>query len=364
MSKYNLIKNGIWLSFSDNLGSGIFLPEGEKLVITTNGQTLVDVVMEQVERQENDWPWVSLYCSIYKSGIPAKIGMANSLALIWSSDNGSNLILKMDTINSVSGKKNVYSTILPAAIEPVSVLVAIGDIVNAEGNPLSEKEEVIGFSFYNEFPREGGRARIKIEEFFLLGFKSPDNRIAELYKKMDLGHMAIELLNCHFVFEFLTKHNITRTLEVGLGEGASAMAIMSATGQQHTAIDPLTFCTKGIDNMKAIGMLEQLRLCKSLSQFALPKLCEANEKFQFSFVAGGCKFEDFFNDFTYLSQMTEMGGYIMIPDNELPSMPTLIRYIAANRPDFIAVETPEYYKICLWQKVTDDNRDWDHHVNF
>lgn len=364
MDKYNVIKNGNWLSFHDNFGSGVFLPEGGDLVTARNGQARIDIVMEQVGKPENNWPWVSLYCSIYKSGIPAKIGKHNNLALTYASDNGANLILRMDTINPASGKKFAYSSRLPAAIELVSLLVPIENIVNDQGNPLSDNEEVIGFSFYGDFPHEGGKSRIRIEDFSLLGFKSPDNKIAEFYKKMDLGHMAIELLNCHFVFEFLTKHNITRTLEVGLGEGASAMAIMSATGQKHTVIDPLTFCIKGIDNLNAIGFFDQLRLFETLSQFALPRLCKSNEKFQFSFVAGGCKFEDFFNDFTYLSQMTEMGGYIMIPDKDLASVPTLIRYIATNRLDFVAVETPEYSNICLWQKVADDKRDWDHHVDF
>ena len=237
-------------------------------------------------------------------------------------------------------------------------------MLDEAGGCIAANEEVLGFSFYVNFPAEGREARLKIDEFAVLGFRAPVNRVEEYYTSMDLGHMAIELSNCHYIFEFLAKHKITRTLEIGLGEGASAMAILTATGTMHTAIDSLIYCTKGPGNLKKIGCFERLRLLKSLSHIALPKLCDVEEQFQFTFIAGGCRFEDFFIDFAYASHLTEMGGFIMMPDKELPAMPAMIKYIAANRPDYIALPTPAYSNMCLWQKVADDKRGWIDHVEF
>lgn len=364
MDSYNILKNGNWLSFCDAFGSGVSAPDAGSLITSRAGQSIVDVVVHQVACHGDDWPWVSINSAIYKSGISAKVFASHQLALRYCVSHGAGLILKMETVHVTTGDKRIYSCTQPAARDLVSVIISLEEFVDDKGKFISEHEEVLNFSFYVAFPQEGGEARLKIEEFTLLGFSSPDNRVAEFYQKMDLGYMAMELLNCHYIFEFLAKHKITRTLEIGLGEGASAMAILTATGEKHTAIDSLIYCTKGPDNLKAIGCFDRLRLLKSLSHIALPKLCDLEEKFQFTFVAGGCRFEDFFIDFTYASHLTEMGGYIMMPDKELPAMPAIIKYIAANRPDYVAVDTPEYSNICLWQKVAEDNRGWTDHVEF
>jgi hypothetical protein len=361
---YNILKNGNWLSFCDALGSGISFAEQRNLVRTHDGKSIIDVVIHQVARQGQDWPWVSLNGSIYKSGISAKINKFHRLALTCCVSTGSYVILKMETISLVSGEKQVYSCSLPVVSNLINAVISLEDMRDDKGNAIDEQEEVLGFSFYVDFPQEGGEARVRIDEFAVLGFSSPENRVAEFYDKMDLGHMAIELPNCHYIFEFLAKHKITRTLEIGLGEGASAMAILTATGQVHTAMDSLIYCTKGPENLKTIGCFERLRLLKSLSHIALPKLCDVEESFQFTFVAGGCRFEDFFIDFAYASHLTEMGGYIMMPDKELPAMPAMIKYIAANRPDYISLQTPEYSNMCLWQKVAEDKRGWIDHVEF
>lgn len=364
MDSYNILKNGNWLSFCDAFGSGVSVADAGSLITTRAGKSIVDIVIHQVAQHGQDWPWVSINNTIYKSGISAKVLSSHQLALRYSASHGSGLILKMETLCVATGDKRIYSCTQPVTHDLVNLIISLKDFVDDKGNFISEQEEVLGFAFYVVLPQEGGESRLTIEEFTLLEFSSPDNRITEFYQKMDLGYMAMELLNCHYIFEFLAKHKITRTLEIGLGEGASAMAILTATGQMHTAIDSLIYCTKGPDNLKAIDCFDRLRLLKSLSHIALPKLCDLEEKFQFTFVAGGCRFEDFFIDFTYASHLTEMGGYIMMPDKELPAMPAMIKYIAANRPDYVAVDTPEYSKICLWKKVAEDKRGWSDHVEF
>lgn len=364
MDSYNILKNGNWLSFCDAFGSGVSSADIGSLITSYAGKSIIDVVIHQVARQGQDWPWVSINSAIYKSGIPAKVLSSHQLALRYSVSHGTALILNMESLHVTTGNKRVYRCTQPVTRDLVSLTISMEDFIDDAGNFISEQEEVLGFSLYVGFPQEGGESRVRIEEFTLLGFNSPDNCVGEFYQKMDLGYMAMELLNCHYIFEFLAKHKITRTLEIGLGEGASAMAILTATGQMHTAIDSLIYCTKGPDNLKAIGCFDRLRLLKSLSHIALPKLCDLGEKFQFTFVAGGCRFEDFFIDFTYASHLTEMGGYIMMPDKDLPAMPAIIKYIAANRPDYVAVDTPDYSNICLWQKVTEDNRGWSDHVEF
>ena len=260
MDSYDILKNGNWLSFYDAFGSGVSVTDAGSLVTTRAGKSIVDIAVYQVARHGQDWPWVSVNSAIYKSGISAKVLSSHQLALRYSVSHGSGLILKMETLCVATGNKRIYSCIQPVTRDPVSLIISLEDFVDDQGNFISAQEEVLGFSFYVDFPQEGGESRLKIEEFTLLGFSSPDNRIAEFYQKMDLGYMAMELLNCHYSVEFRAKHKITRTLEIGLGEGASAMAILTATGQRHTASDSLIYCTKGPDNLKAIGCFDRLRL--------------------------------------------------------------------------------------------------------
>lgn len=361
---YDLIVNGTWESFCDNFGSKNHLAESQPIVKHSSGKKLVVIQLEQAVKPANDWAWVSLDVSIYKSKIAAKVSPRDTLKLTYASGRDYNLLLRMNALDTATAAATAFDLTLPASATRRSTKIAISEFKDSHGKTLKETQEVSGFTFFVMFPPAGGSSHIRLEEFALTEFSSPINQVEEYYKKMTIGHMGLELLDSYFLFDFLTKHKITRTLEVGLGEGVSAMAIMLATGAQHTAIDPLTFCTTGVHNMEVIELSKQLRLLVMLSQYALPKLCELQARFQFSFLAGGCKLEDFMNDFNYVSQMTEIDGYIMIPDSNLPSMPTFISYIANNRADFVALATPQHSNLCLWKKIAEDQRQWDHHSAF
>lgn len=183
--------------------------------------------------------------------------------------------------------------------------------------------------------------------------------VEEYYNKMERTLMAVDLNVAQFLFNFIVEHDIKRTLEIGLGEGASAMAVMLGTGEKHIAIDSLAFTTQGVTNMELLGMSDQIRIIEGVSEFILPELIKEGNTFQYSFIDGANKIDDFIVDFNYISKMTELNGFIFIPDNLRPSVKKFEKFIEANRHDYEILPTPKGTRLTIIKKIAEeDSRDW------
>jgi len=185
-------------------------------------------------------------------------------------------------------------------------------------------------------------------------------QLIEIMNLMERTEMAIDLKVATSLYKFIKSHpSIRRTLDVGLGEGASAMTIMLATGLKHTAIDSLQFTKAGLTNIARFGFTEQLEMLPGLSSLVLAELRQSSRIFDLSFLDAGGRIDDLFVDFHFVSAMTTIGGFILIPDNDRPTVLKFMNYLQTNRPDFQVLQDHKISRITVVQKLSqEDLRHW------
>jgi cephalosporin hydroxylase len=132
----------------------------------------------------------------------------------------------------------------------------------------------------------------------------------------------------------------TRTLEIGLALGGSALAI-AATHQelgalparQHCAIDP--YQTDGWDSA-ALGAIERAGLSDyvefrpQFSSIALAELAAGNDKYGLIYIDGSHFFEDVFIDTYFGFRLLEDGGIILFDDCTIDHVAKVLKFVTAN----------------------------------
>jgi predicted O-methyltransferase YrrM len=157
------------------------------------------------------------------------------------------------------------------------------------------------------------------------------------------------------VFESLKP---VRTLELGLGGGASALlfaALHQSLGreaaQQHIAIDPFQdahFDGVGYLNLEQAGLDGYVKVFPEPSQYRLPRLLEENQRFGLMYFDGSKRSDDLYCDFYYAKRLLDMGGVILFDDCAAPGTRALIRYIDhEERSYFRRLPRSEYRNVGL-----------------
>jgi len=82
--------------------------------------------------------------------------------------------------------------------------------------------------------------------------------ISDLYETYGLAkhESTIPLEHAEFLYDFLRKQRVRATLETGFGLGASAVAIMLATGMPHYAMDPAKMRNRILEGLKLTADLK------------------------------------------------------------------------------------------------------------
>jgi len=169
-----------------------------------------------------------------------------------------------------------------------------------------------------------------------------------------------------FIYEFLKKHDIKRTMEVGFAYGYSAACIIAATGSDHVAIDPFqsSFDCAGMKNLKALGYEHRCELREQPSHVALPELLKEGRRFQFIFVDGGHRFDDIFTDWYFSDLLLEKNGYVLFHDLWMRSTQMVAAFIQTNRADYRAIPAPLKNLVLFQKGDRKDERSWDHFEEF
>lgn len=143
----------------------------------------------------------------------------------------------------------------------------------------------------------------------------------------------IDELEGHFISNLIRQNNYTKTIEIGCAYGLSSLYICDAlaenTNAHHTIIDPFqTTDWHGIGlkhlNQANIDFYTHL---PQKSEFALPKLAEKGEQFDFAFIDGWHTLDHTLIDFFYLNRLIRTGGMILIDDAGMLAIRKLIRYL-------------------------------------
>jgi predicted O-methyltransferase YrrM len=167
-----------------------------------------------------------------------------------------------------------------------------------------------------------------------------------------------------FIFDFLKKNRLERTLEIGFAYGASAAYIVSAIQKNHIVIDPFQsdYDFLGMKNLRHTGLDKFVQLVEKPSQEALPDLVKERKKFDFVFIDGGHLYDNIFIDFYYADQLLDQNGWVMFHDSWMRSTQMVASWIRKNKP-YRKVKTP-CRNLVLFQKIGEDSRPWHYFKEF
>lgn len=128
--------------------------------------------------------------------------------------------------------------------------------------------------------------------------------------------------NLAILRSLLASEKPARTLEIGLGPGASA-EVLCASGD-HTAIDPWH---RTAYNGCALHL--PLRYIEKRSEIALPSMLEAGERFGLIYIDGSHLFESVFIDAYYCMRLLAEGGVMLFDDSAKTDVGNALRIVRA-----------------------------------
>ena|SRR5216684_5370497 len=149
------------------------------------------------------------------------------------------------------------------------------------------------------------------------------------------------LNNLRFIQRIMRERKPGRTLEIGFAFGASTLVFCSehqrigrSGTKQHTAIDPYQanplFDEAGVLAIERAGLSDFLDYRREFSEFALPRLLEAREHYEFIYVDGSHLFENVLLDTLYGARLLNPGGIIAFDDSLDPHVAKALRFIRTN----------------------------------
>jgi predicted O-methyltransferase YrrM len=139
---------------------------------------------------------------------------------------------------------------------------------------------------------------------------------------------------------WVTREAATRTIEIGLGYGISALFIcegLLANGgadARHVVIDPhqdTRFASCGLQFLDDAGVADMVEFHAAESQVVLPELRAEGRRFDLAFVDGTHRFDAVFVDLFYLGRLVRSGGIVFVDDYQLPAVASAVSFFTTNR---------------------------------
>jgi predicted O-methyltransferase YrrM len=178
----------------------------------------------------------------------------------------------------------------------------------------------------------------------------------------------------------------TRTLEIGLAHGASALTFLTSLREinagggdfLHTAIDPFqrtVWKSAALHAIAVDGFRDHFQFHDEESSIALPRLCDEHREFQLIYIDGSHLFEDVFLDFAFTARLLPIGGLCLFDDCSDRHVQKVIRFIKTNYRDVLRrypleglVKKPllkrlanriGFYQLAAFEKIAQTPRKWD-----
>tara|TARA_Y100001978_G_scaffold196999_1_gene207232 strand:- start:408 stop:1151 length:744 start_codon:yes stop_codon:yes gene_type:complete len=176
-------------------------------------------------------------------------------------------------------------------------------------------------------------------DFEYLDFYPPLKKLFYSAFKNGSNQGLSEIYNLKIIRGIILKLNYSRTLEIGLANGASAITFLYSLNQNsnkefsHTAIDPFQkecHNNSGVDFIKKEKLSKSFHFYEECSNKVLPELFSQGEKYELIYIDGSHRYEDIFIDFYYSSLILEIGGIILFDDSTLLDTYKVIKFIKKN----------------------------------
>jgi predicted O-methyltransferase YrrM len=179
-------------------------------------------------------------------------------------------------------------------------------------------------------------------------------------------HSAIKKQEINIIQEIISKNNLNKCLEVGMAFGTSAVSILMNKNTTLISVDPFQktqWNSYGLKLIKSFKYDSRHTLITKKSYEALPELLKEHEKtFDFIFIDGFHTFDYTLLDIFYSCLLLKIGGYIIIDDVLHNGVKQCINYINTNYNFLIKKESPN--TVAIYEKINEDTREWNYHVNF
>jgi len=192
----------------------------------------------------------------------------------------------------------------------------------------------------------------------------------------NLFPIAITAAEGEALGSWVSSEGATRTIEVGLGYGLSALFICEAlvsggdSSARHVALDPnqeSSFADCGLQFLDEAGLGELVEFHAEESQIALPRFVAEGRSFDLAFVDGNHRFDRVFLDLVYLGRLVRPGGIVFIDDYQLPAVARAAAFCLTNlgwKSEEVSVADDLHQWAVLRTSLVPDTRTFDHFVEF
>jgi predicted O-methyltransferase YrrM len=184
------------------------------------------------------------------------------------------------------------------------------------------------------------------------------------------------------IYDVIRRHNIEKTLEVGLAYGISTLYICQAhkdngrDNKVHVAIDPnqsTEWQNVGMFNIERAGLAHLMTHRELSDHVGLPLSLQLGERFQFALIDGLHVFDYAIVDAFYVDLMLDVGGFVVFDDADMAGIAKAVDFFKVNRayrevvPDDIGLKSFQLLgktRMKMLRKISNDDRPWDHHIEF
>jgi predicted O-methyltransferase YrrM len=194
--------------------------------------------------------------------------------------------------------------------------------------------------------------------------------------KHDLRTVSISPGEGEALRRWVASEKATRTLEIGLGYGYSALSICEGLIQsgdpdtRHVVLDPFQagrFADCGLQVLEEAGVRALVEYHAEISQIALPAFLKEGRQFDFGFVDGNHRFDSVFLDLFFLGKLVRKAGVVILDDYNLPGIKRAVSFFLTNLGWSIEETAPPndgHHWVVLRTARDADNRDFRYFVEF
>jgi len=176
--------------------------------------------------------------------------------------------------------------------------------------------------------------------------------------------------------DWVIREQATRTIEIGLGYGISALFVcegLLANGDasaRHVVVDPYQatrFADCGLQFLDEAGLGELVEYHPEESAIVLPRFLTEGRSFDLAFVDGNHRFDGVFLDLVYLGRLVRPEAIVFVDDYQLPAVARAISFCTTNLA-FKVEEVSTYDDVHQWTVLRTAHvpaqRPFDHYVDF
>ncbi len=175
---------------------------------------------------------------------------------------------------------------------------------------------------------------------------------------------------------WVIKEGATRTIEIGLGYGISALHVCegllanAGATARHVVVDPYQatrFSDCGLQLLEEAGVAGLVEHYAKESQIALPRFLSEGRSFDFAVVDGNHRFDGVFVDLYYLGRLVRPGGIVFVDDYQLLAIARAVSFFQRNL-GWTLEEVSAWDDFHQWAvlrtSAVPDTRPFDHYVDF